>query len=191
MLFNKSLEFGDQNSELRALAYYWRGDANFRLGKSDESVADYKKFQSVPGAAKLKEYTISNYNIGYTFFNQEEYELAMPWFLKYIEGKVNKSLPIYTDAFNRLGDCSFVASRFGEAVAYYGVNQAGAAFKRRVPDAGDAIGNRDAGQLGAVVKRIVPDTGDTVTYYGVSHVCAVGERINAQVSDAIGNSDAG
>ena len=118
-LFNKSLEFGDQNSELRALAYYWRGDANFRLGKSDESVADYKKFQSVPGAAKLKEYTISNYNIGYTFFNQEEYELAMPWFLKYIEGKVNKSLPIYTDAFNRLGDCSFVASRFGEAVAYY------------------------------------------------------------------------
>jgi len=32
-LFNKSLEYGDQSNELRALAYYWRGDANFRLGK--------------------------------------------------------------------------------------------------------------------------------------------------------------
>jgi tetratricopeptide (TPR) repeat protein len=118
-LFNKSLEFGDRNSELRALALYWRGDANFRLGNSDEAVADYKKFQAVPGASKLKEYPVSNYNIGYTLFNREEYELAIPWFRKYTEGKINKSLPIYTDAFNRLGDCCFVASRFGEAVSYY------------------------------------------------------------------------
>src|ERR1035437_4605305 len=44
-LFNKSLEYGDQSNELKALAYYWRGDANFRLGKSDEAVVDYKKFQ--------------------------------------------------------------------------------------------------------------------------------------------------
>ena len=86
-LFNKSLEFGDQNNELFALAYYWRGEANFRLGKSDEAVADYKKFQGIPGAAKLKEYAISNYNIGYTLFNKGEYELAIPWFLKYSEGK--------------------------------------------------------------------------------------------------------
>ncbi len=119
LMFNKSLEYGDQNSELRALAYYWRGDANFRLGRSDEAVADYKKFQSIPGAAKLKEFAISNYNIGYALFNKEEYDLAVPWFEKYTEGKINKSLPLYTDACNRLGDCSFVASRFSEAVTFY------------------------------------------------------------------------
>ena len=118
-LFNKSLVYGDQNSEFRALAYYWRADANFRLGKSDEAVSDYKKFQSTPGASKLKEYAISNYNIGYTLFNKEEYEHAIPWFVKYTDGQINKSLPLYTDALNRLGDCSFVASRYTDAITWY------------------------------------------------------------------------
>ncbi len=118
-MFNKSLLYGDQSNTSRALAYYWRGDANFRLGKIDEAVADYKKFQSLPASAKLKEFAISNYNIGYALFNQEEYELAMPWFIKYTEGKINKSLPLYTDACNRLGDCCFVASKYGDAITYY------------------------------------------------------------------------
>ncbi len=118
-LFNKSLEYGDQSNELRALAYYWLGDANFRLGKSDEAVANYRKFQNIQGAAKLKEYPISNYNIGYTYFNKEEYESAISSFLKYSEGRSDKSSPLFTDAFNRLGDCCFALSRFGEAITFY------------------------------------------------------------------------
>jgi len=118
-LFDKSLEYGDQNNELRALAYYWRGDANFRLGKSDLAVADYKKFQSVPGASKLKEYPVSNYNIGYNYFNKEQYELAIPWFQKYFEGRTDKSSPLYTDAYNRLGDCYFADTRYDDAIANY------------------------------------------------------------------------
>ena len=117
--FNKSLLYGDQNSEFKALALYWRGESNFRLGKIDDAVADFKKFQATPGASKLKEYPISNYNIGYAFFNKEEYENAVAWFVKYTEGKINKNLPLYTDALNRIGDCSFVASRFSEAIKYY------------------------------------------------------------------------
>ncbi len=118
-LFSKSLTYGDQVNSLHALAYYWRGEAYFRLGKSDEAVADYKKFQSLPGATKLKEYSTSNYNIGYTLFNKNEYELATPWFLKCTESKNNKNMDIYTDAYNRLGDCCFVSSKFGEAINYY------------------------------------------------------------------------
>ena len=118
-MFNKSLTYGDQSNDLHALAYYWRGDANFRLGKSEDAISDYKKFQSLPSASRLKEYPIANYNIGYVFFNKEEYDSAISWFLKCTEGKINKSLPVYTDAFNRIGDCYFVSSRFKEAVFYY------------------------------------------------------------------------
>jgi len=118
-LFDKSLEYGDQSNELRALAYYWRGDANFRLGKSELAVPDYKKFQSVQGAARLKEYPISNYNIGYNYFNKEQYELAIPWFLRYFEGKTDAGSPLYTDAYNRLGDCNFADSRYSEAIENY------------------------------------------------------------------------
>ena len=118
-LFNKSLTYSDQSNTYRALAYYWRGEANFRLGKSDEAVADYRKFQTLPGATKLKEYAISNYNIGYTLFNKEQYDLAVPWFTKCTDSKINKNTAIYTDAYNRLGDCCFVSSRFSDAIAYY------------------------------------------------------------------------
>ena len=118
-LINKSLTYGNQSNTVHALAFYWRGEANFRLGKSDEAVADYKKFQSLPGAARLKEYPISNYNIGYTYFNKNEYELATPWFLKCTDSKNIKNTAIYTDALNRLGDCCFVSSKFGEAIGYY------------------------------------------------------------------------
>lgn len=118
-LFNKSLEYGDQNNELKAQAYYWRGDANFRLGKSDQAVADYTKFQSIPGAARLKEYAVSNYNIGYALFNQEKYDLAIPWFMKYFSGKSDKNAQFYTDAYNRIGDCYFADSKFSDAIVYY------------------------------------------------------------------------
>ena len=119
LLFNKSLEYGDQNIQLKALTYYWRGDANFRLGKSDEAVTDYKKFQGIQGAAKLKEFAISNYNIGYSYFNKEQYELAIPWFTKYLDAKPEKSSPIFADAYNRLGDCDFAGSKFDEALTNY------------------------------------------------------------------------
>lgn len=118
-LFNKSLEYSEQSNELKALAYYWRGDAKFRLGKSDEAVADYKKFQSIPGAAKLKEYAISNYNIAYSLFNKEEYEQAISLFMKYFEGNADKSSSLSTDTYNRIGDCFFAESKFGDAATFY------------------------------------------------------------------------
>src|SRR5262249_52559369 len=40
--------------------------------------------------------------------------------------------------------------------------QAGAARERRLPDAGDAVGDRDAGQAGAARERIALDAGDAV-----------------------------
>jgi tetratricopeptide (TPR) repeat protein len=118
-LLTKSLEYGEYNSELKALSYYWRGDANFRLGKTDEAIADYKKFQSIPGASKLKEYAVSNYNIGYVLFNKEQYSQAVPWFSKYFSSNPDKTNPIYSDAYNRMGDCYFINREFEKAIANY------------------------------------------------------------------------
>ncbi len=55
-LFTKSLEYGQYDGKLKSLAYYWRGEANFRLGKNDEAIADYNKFQSLPGSTKEKNF---------------------------------------------------------------------------------------------------------------------------------------
>lgn len=89
------------------------------MGKSDEAVVDYKKFQSIPGAAKLKEYAISNYNIAYSLFNKEEYDQAISLFMKYLEDKTDKNSSFSTDTYNRIGDSYFAESKFGEAVTFY------------------------------------------------------------------------
>lgn len=117
-LFNKSLETAD-NNELKAQAIYWRGEANFRLGKTEEAIADYKKFQSIPGASRRKEYSISNYNIGYVLFNKDQFAAASSWFLKYLSANPEKNSRIYPDALNRLGDCYYGERNFNEAVNYY------------------------------------------------------------------------
>ena len=118
-LMNKSLEYSEYSSELKALAFYWRGDANFRLGKAEEAIADYKRFQNVPGSSKLKEFAISNYNIGYVFFNKEQFDLSIPWFLKYLSGNPDKTSSLFSDAYNRLGDCYYVERNFNEAIPKY------------------------------------------------------------------------
>lgn len=115
-----SLEYDQYNSDLRALSYYWRGDANFRLGKADEAIADYKRFQSVPGSSKRKEFALSYYNIGYIYFNKDQFDQAIPWYLKYFSANPDRNAPIYSDAYNRLGDCYFVDRDFDNAISNYG-----------------------------------------------------------------------
>ena len=118
-MFNKSLDYGDQNLQLKALAWYWRGDASYRLGKNELAMADYRRFQAIQGSNKLKEFAISNYNIGYLYFNQELYDQAITWFTKCCEALKDNNSSIRTDAYNRLGDCYFVNSKFSDASKNY------------------------------------------------------------------------
>ena len=118
-LFEKLTAFNGAKNNFYALSYYWRAEAYFRLGKTEEALVDYHKFQAIPASNGLKELATSNYNIGYVLFNKEDYEGAASWLVKYTEGKQNKGIPLYSDALNRLGDCSFVRSRFSEAIGYY------------------------------------------------------------------------
>ncbi len=117
-LFNKTIEVGG-NNEINALAYYWRGESNFRTGNADAAISDYKKFQSIPGASGRKEFPISNYNIGYILFNKDQFASATSWFLKYLSANPDKNSPIYADALNRTGDCYYGERNFNEAIAYY------------------------------------------------------------------------
>jgi TolA-binding protein len=117
-LFNKSLEVGN-NNELKALAYYWIGEADSRTGNPDAALSNYKKFQNTPGASGRKEFCVSNYNIGYVFFNKDQLSQANSWFLKYLSCNPEKNSPIYPDALNRIGDCYYGERNFNEAISYY------------------------------------------------------------------------
>ena len=69
--FKKSLQ---QNSDLKlnALNQYWLGEVSYIRKDYTTSIDSWKKFQVMDGVAQLKEYDLSNYAIGYSYFQRNE-----------------------------------------------------------------------------------------------------------------------
>ncbi|MBL0105334.1 MAG: tetratricopeptide repeat protein [Bacteroidetes bacterium] len=83
-LFGTSLQYPvDQN--LVAEANFWSGEANYKLNKYEEAVRSYNNFILTPAALKNERYNLANYNIGYSYFKQEEYSNALNAFRKYVK----------------------------------------------------------------------------------------------------------
>ncbi len=118
-LFDKSLENSTFNPIFRAQAQYWRAETLYRLGKPEEAFAEYQKFQALPGSPKLKEYALSFYNLGYQYFNKQDFMMAASFFTKYTELADGESENLLGDVYNRLGDCKYADRNFEAALDYY------------------------------------------------------------------------
>jgi len=118
-LLDKSLEYGSPNAPFKAQAQYWRAETLYRLGKSDEALIEYKKFQAMPGVQKLKEYPLSFYNIGYQYFNKQELIQATTNFNRFTQLAGPDNDQLLGDVYNRLGDCLYANRNFEEAIGDY------------------------------------------------------------------------
>jgi TolA-binding protein len=116
---DKSLEYKQYNSKLKALAYYWKADALYRQKKYDASIDMYNKFLRGSGAIGLQEYGKAHYNIGYAYFKKKDYKEAGIWFRKYEDHLNGKQSEMLCDAWNRAGDCYYVQSMYAAARDYY------------------------------------------------------------------------
>lgn len=117
-LLNKSLDYARFNKTLNARAYYWKGEAFYRLDQYDEAIENYDKFLLLTGAFQLDEYKLAHYNMGYAFFKKKQYDDALSWFRKYINVQ-DKSTNTIADANNRIGDCYFIRANYWQAINYY------------------------------------------------------------------------
>ncbi len=117
--FDKSLEYKQYSPKIKALAYYWKGDALYRSKKYDQAIKQFNDFLVSSGAIGLNEYGKAYYNIGYAYFKQKKYEIAGTWFRKYEDHCNETKSEIICDAYGRIGDCYFVNSQFAPADEYY------------------------------------------------------------------------
>ena len=117
--FKKSLEYGIYNQELKALAYYWTGEAWFHIYDWDQSIANYRKFLDTPGAYSLKEYPIAMYNSGYAYFKKKDFASAQTQFRKFLEMKTEIQPKYLADAYNRIGDMQLLERDFEAAIESY------------------------------------------------------------------------
>ena len=117
--FNRSLEVGQYNPSVKADAYYWRGEANYRLGNYKNAGQDLRSYLDLANDKRSQEYALALYNLGYTDFKQKNYGSALNWFNRFVAGGANDNRQVLADAYNRMGDCNFYARKFDDARRSY------------------------------------------------------------------------
>jgi TolA-binding protein len=118
-MFDKSLKYEKYNTQIRARAIYWRGEANYRLGHYDLAKDDYQLFMGLPGSTLLSEYNLVRYNLGYAFFNLKDYANALSNFKSFESGATNVRPEVMADAKDRIADCYYIVTNYPSAIDYY------------------------------------------------------------------------
>jgi TolA-binding protein len=118
-MFEKSMTYEKYNREIRARSIYWRGEANYRLGRYALAREDYMLFMGLPGVSHLSEYNLIRYNLGYAYFNQKDYTNALNNFKTFETSGLNPKQEVLTDVRNRIADCYYIATNYSSAIAYY------------------------------------------------------------------------
>lgn len=119
--FKKSLQ---QNSDLtlNALNQYWLSEVYYLRKDYSTAIEGWKTFQAMNGAINTKEYDLSNYAIGYAYFQRkekEDYTNSNISFRKFLMTKNKYEVEKMADANVRTADCYFMNRDFIQASEYY------------------------------------------------------------------------
>ena len=116
--FNSSISMNDYDLRAKNNAYYWRGEAYYRIGNYTNAGNDFAQFtQNI--TAFYENYALGWYNLGYSRFKQQQYTAAVTAFQRYTLVETNKNKPEYADAYNRIGDSYYYNRNFAEAEKFY------------------------------------------------------------------------
>jgi len=119
--FKKSMA---QNSDLRlnALCQYWLGEISYNRKDYTTAIDTWKAFQVMNGAIQVKEYELSNYALGYAYFQRKEngdYTSANVSFRKFLLDKAKQDEKKVNDANIRVADCYFMNNDYLQAAEWY------------------------------------------------------------------------
>ena len=117
--FDRSLEIGQYNAATQADAYYWRGEANYRLENYRAAGKDLRKYLEQATDKQSMEYGLALYNLGYTDFKLKNYSSALNGFNRFLTEGSKENRQMLADAYNRIGDCYFYARNFDAARQSY------------------------------------------------------------------------
>lgn len=119
-LFNRTIESGTYNTQARNDAYFWRGEAYYRLGDYEKAASDYQAYlNNVRGGTRSDMHALAYYNLGYAYFKLKDYSRALNSFRQYAQEEANPKNPSLADAYNRIGDCLFYNRQFAQAEENY------------------------------------------------------------------------
>ncbi|SDL54891.1 TolA-binding protein [Salinimicrobium catena] len=122
--YSEAKEFFDmalnerRDPRFTALATFWKAESEFNLRNYQEALIGYREFSGMSGAKEASERENLDYNIGYAYFKQREYDRAIDYFKRYA-ANADHDRAHRNDAYVRLGDSYFVNSNYWPAMEAY------------------------------------------------------------------------
>jgi TolA-binding protein len=117
--FQKSLQY-PQDKSLKIAANFWSGEAHSVARNYPEAINQYAAVFRDPDAKNTEYFVKTRYGIGYAYYNNKEFEKALPHFQEYAEAmKLTGNRQNYADALIRLADCYYVAKDYTTAIRNY------------------------------------------------------------------------
>ena len=107
-----------RDPRITALATFWKAETDFNLRNFQEALIGYREFAGMSGGQNASERENLDYNIGYSYFKQRDYDRAIEYFSRYAQNSA-KDPSRRNDAFVRLGDSHFVNSSYWPAMEAY------------------------------------------------------------------------
>lgn len=108
------------DTEMAALATYWKAEAMYEVRKYAEAVENFSKFLRLPAARNTTVYNYANYALAYAAFRSNKYSLAAEYFERFLaseESTLDKNIRF--DVLARLGDSYLSLRNYGRANEYY------------------------------------------------------------------------
>ncbi|MDX2003380.1 MAG: tetratricopeptide repeat protein [Chitinophagales bacterium] len=119
------------DQEIKALCYYWKGEAYYQLGEYQKATWQYPQFFTLASSNNLKDEEwlsiTANYSNAYSYLKQERYTDAATYFEKTVNAASKSSNTevksnIVPDAYLRMGDSYFMLKSYEKSLNAY--NQA-------------------------------------------------------------------
>jgi TolA-binding protein len=117
LYLEKSLK-APRTEKFTVRAQYWKAECDYLLSNYEDAIVGYKLFALNDSLEKYKESKNLNYQIGYTYFKQKEYQQAIPYFSNFLLNNKDDE-PREIDSYLRLGDSYFVTMDYWKAMESY------------------------------------------------------------------------
>ena len=110
----------DEISKFRSSTYYapaifWKGEIAFRQENYANAIKNLTEYTK-QNASPLGEATNENayYDLGYAYFELENYEKSLPYFEKIINSNKQSNSEMYRESMLRAADCYFMQKKYAE-----------------------------------------------------------------------------
>jgi tetratricopeptide (TPR) repeat protein len=158
----KSLSFFTEakkanNQDIKQKAHYWEAETLYRLEKHADALAKFKEVKRIIGSRNRQEFSLIDYNIGYTHFKLKAYDKAITFFSEFLKSNIEDDA-VKNDASIRLGDSYFATKDYDDAIKIYKnvINEFGSEADYAQYQIGMSYGFRDNddAKISALIKVI-------------------------------------